>query len=185
MTPGSEKMGEGPLSEMEGSTQIDEVVNQLTGEGREDIRMVLIDKIHPSPFQAREEFDQEALDRLAESVEKTGLHHPLTVRKDGNGGFELVAGERRWRACKQIDREVVPCLVKDMDDIESRMVGLAENLAREDLTPIEEARGMARLKKALERADQNSSVRELKRITGRSIGAISEALRWPATSPTT
>lgn len=100
--------------------------------------------IRPNPYQPRDMFDQEALDELAASIREQGLLQPLIVRRNGNG-FELIAGERRFRAAKLAGLERVPIVVREANDQESLELALIENLQRENLNPIEEARAFQRL----------------------------------------
>ena len=102
-----------------------------------------VDAIHPNPRQPRRRFESEAASGLAESVRQQGVIQPLLVRPRGVGGYEIVAGERRWRAAREAGRETVPAVVRDVDDRETLLLGLVENVAREQLTPVEEARAYA------------------------------------------
>lgn len=106
---------------------------------------ISIDQIQPSPEQSRQHFAAEPLRELAESIRAHGLLQPLLVRRTGEG-FELIAGERRWRAAREAGLTQVPAIVRGgVEDDESRLLGLIENLQRENLDPIEEARGIERL----------------------------------------
>ena len=102
-----------------------------------------VDAIHPNPRQPRRRFESEASSGLAESVRRQGVIQPLLVRPRGVGGYEIVAGERRWRAAREAGRETVPAVVRDADDRETLLLGLVENVAREQLTAVEEARAYA------------------------------------------
>ena len=102
-----------------------------------------VDAIFPSPRQPRRRFEAEAASGLADSVRQQGVIQPLLVRPRSAGGFEIVAGERRWRAAREAGRETVPAVVRVADDRETLLLGLVENVAREQLTPIEEARAYA------------------------------------------
>jgi ParB family chromosome partitioning protein len=102
-----------------------------------------VDAIHPNPKQPRRRFEPEAASGLAESVRRQGVIQPLLVRPRGVGGYEIVAGERRWRAAREAGRQTVPAVVRTVDDRETLVLGLVENVAREQLTPIEEARAYA------------------------------------------
>jgi len=102
-----------------------------------------VDAIHPNPRQPRRRFEADAASGLAESVRRQGVIQPLLVRPRGVGGYEIVAGERRWRAAREAGRETVPAVVRAVDDRETLVLGLVENVAREQLTPIEEARAYA------------------------------------------
>ncbi len=99
-----------------------------------------VDAIHPNPRQPRRRFEPEAASGLAESVRSQGVIQPLLVRPRAAGGYEIVAGERRWRAAREAGRETVPAVVREADDRETMLLGLVENVAREQLTPVEEAR---------------------------------------------
>jgi ParB-like chromosome segregation protein Spo0J len=104
------------------------------------IRQIPIEEIDPSPWQPRTKFDD--IDSLAKSILEVGLIQPVTVRPC-NGRFELVAGERRWRAVRLANLPDITCIVRELSDSESRRIALAENVARKDLTSIEEAAAWA------------------------------------------
>jgi ParB family transcriptional regulator, chromosome partitioning protein len=102
-----------------------------------------VDVIHPNPRQPRKRFDGEAGSGLAESIRTQGVIQPLLVRPRTAGGYEIVAGERRWRAAREAGRATVPAVVRETDDRETLLLGLVENVAREQLTAVEEARAYA------------------------------------------
>jgi ParB family chromosome partitioning protein len=102
-----------------------------------------VDAIHPNPKQPRKRFDGDAGSGLAESVRRQGVIQPLLVRPRAAGGYELIAGERRWRAAREAGHANVPAVVRDADDRDTLVLGLIENVAREQLTPVEEARAYA------------------------------------------
>ena len=102
-----------------------------------------VDAIHPNPKQPRKRFDGEAGSGLAESVRSQGVIQPLLVRPRAAGGYEIVAGERRWRAAREAGHATVPAVVREADDRDTLLLGLIENVAREQLTPVEEARAYA------------------------------------------
>jgi ParB family transcriptional regulator, chromosome partitioning protein len=102
-----------------------------------------VDAIHANPKQPRRKFDGEAGSGLAESVKRQGVIQPLLVRPRAAGGYELVAGERRWRAAREAGLATVPAVVREADDRDTLLLGLIENVAREQLTPVEEARAYA------------------------------------------
>lgn len=121
--------------------------HDTSGDG---LRYLHVDGITPNRFQPREHFDPSALETLAASIKADGMMQPLIVRslpsEDGHPPrYELIAGERRWRAAKQIDLKVVPALVRDIDDARAAQWALIENLQREDLNPIERATAFQRL----------------------------------------
>ncbi|MES1248229.1 MAG: ParB/RepB/Spo0J family partition protein [Actinomycetota bacterium] len=102
-----------------------------------------LEAVFPNPKQPRRRFDGEAGTGLAESVKRQGVIQPLIVRPRAAGGYELVAGERRWRAAREAGLATVPAVVREHDDRDTLLVGLIENVAREQLTPVEEARAYA------------------------------------------
>jgi ParB family chromosome partitioning protein len=102
-----------------------------------------VETIHPNPRQPRRRFDAEATSALADSIEAQGIVQPVLVRTRAAGGFELIAGERRWRAAQQAGVPTIPALVRETDDRDTLLLGLVENVAREQLSPIEEARAYA------------------------------------------
>jgi ParB family chromosome partitioning protein len=131
-----------------------------------------VDAIHPNPRQPRRRFEPEAASGLAESVRRQGVIQPLLVRPRGVGGYEIVAGERRWRAAREAGRKTVPAVVRTADDRDTLLLGLVENVAREQLTPIEEARAYAVL------IDEFSlSLGEVAERVGRSKPSVSNRIR--------
>jgi ParB family chromosome partitioning protein len=141
-------------------------------DGAAELRDLAVDLIKPKKDQPRRQFDQESLQALADSVSERGVIQPVLVRPRAGGTFELVAGERRWRAAKLAGLAHVPALVQDRDDATTLEVALVENMAREDLNPVEEARAVAGL------VEELGLTREAvgKRV-GRSRVAISNLLR--------
>jgi ParB family chromosome partitioning protein len=131
-----------------------------------------VEAIRPNPSQPRTRFDPEALDGLASSIERSGVVQPLLVRPLRDGGYELIAGERRWRAAQQAGLEKVPAIVRDSEQAERLQVALIENMVREDLNPVEEARACAALVDEL-----GLSKEELARRIGRSRPALSNLIR--------
>jgi ParB family transcriptional regulator, chromosome partitioning protein len=115
---------------------------QLTGEG---LRTVAIEEVHPSASQPRKTFDDVRLGELAESIRVQGIIQPLVVRERADGGYELVAGERRWRAAQRAGLHEVPVVVREIALARAFEMALVENLQREDLNPIEEAEAYQRL----------------------------------------
>jgi ParB family transcriptional regulator, chromosome partitioning protein len=113
-----------------------------SGEG---LRTVPIEEVHPSASQPRKSFDDDRLGELAESIRVQGIIQPLVVRERGDGGYELVAGERRWRAAQRAGLHEVPVVVREVAPARAFEMALVENLQREDLNPIEEAEAYQRL----------------------------------------
>ena len=114
-----------------------------TEDGDEDDRVLYIDinDIRPNTAQPRKDFDGEKLEELASSIKTNGVIQPLIVR-ESSGGYELVAGERRWRASRLAGLRRVPCIIRNFDDKQNAIVAIIENMQREDLNPIEEALGL-------------------------------------------
>lgn len=137
-----------------------------------DLRELPVSLIKPNPKQPRTHFDPDALAGLASSIESSGVVQPLLVRPLPDGSYELIAGERRWRAAQQAGLEKVPVIVRDSEQAERLQVALIENMVREDLNPVEEARACAALVE-----DLGLSKEELARRVGRSRPAVSNLIR--------
>lgn len=137
-----------------------------------DIRELAVDAIEPNPDQPRRRFDDEALQALADSIAASGVVQPLLVRKLSNNRYEIIAGERRWRAAQKAGVERVPVVVRDSDEADRLEVALIENMVREDLNPVEEARACAALVE-----DLGVTKEELGRRVGRSRPQISNLIR--------
>jgi ParB family transcriptional regulator, chromosome partitioning protein len=117
----------------------------LGGAGDPQLVHVPVELIHPSPRQTRRRFEQEATAGLAESIRAQGLVQPVVLRPRVSGGYELIAGERRWRAAREAGVPALPAVVREADDREAVLLGLVENVAREQLSPVEEAKAYAML----------------------------------------
>lgn len=128
--------------------------------------------IEPNPSQARRHFDREALEELAESIKLHGLLQPLTVRRKENGFYEIIAGERRWRACKIAGVSEIPAVVKEADDRTAAELSLIENLQREDLNPVEEANGYRALVEGFGLTQEQAAER-----VGKSRAAVANSMR--------
>ena len=115
--------------------------NEIEENGSSGITMLKISDVEPNRGQARTHFDESALLELADSIGKHGILQPITVRKKDNGFYEIIAGERRWRASKIAGLNEIPAVVKEVDDKTASELSLIENLQRENLNPAEEARG--------------------------------------------
>ena len=131
-----------------------------------------IEAITPSPYQPRRQFAEEALQDLANSISRQGLLQPIVVRKKANGGYELIAGERRWRAAKRAGFTTIPAVIKTVSDEQASALALIENMQREDLNAMEEALGLARL-----RDEFNLTQQEIADSVGKSRAAIANLLR--------
>ena len=144
----------------------------IGGAGSNDLAHVPVDQIHPNPRQPRKRFDHEATAGLAESIRAQGIIQPVVLRPRPAGGYELIAGERRWRAAREANVATLPALVRDAADRDALLLGLVENVAREELSPIEEARAYALLTDELELA-----LGEIAERVGSSKPAVSNRLR--------
>ena len=140
-----------------------------------EIRSLPLHKIEPNPLQPRREFDPEALQTLADSIAAHGLIQPLSVREMPNGYYQIIAGERRWRAARMANLDEVPVLVLDADDRTVMELALVENLQREDLNPMEEAAGFQTLMDEYGLTPETIAER-----VGRSRSAVANSLRRPA-----
>lgn len=150
----------------------------LLGEGavpvatsHEIVREIPIDEITPNPFQPRKSFDEATLDELKTSIQEYGVLVPIIVRRRGDG-YELIAGERRWRACAALRRSTIPAIVRASDDRQTLEFAIVENLQRENLNPLEEAAGFQHL---LDEYDLTQD--ELARRLGKSRPAVANTLR--------
>jgi ParB family transcriptional regulator, chromosome partitioning protein len=115
----------------------------LIGAAEPSLAELPVDQIHANAKQPRRHFDPEAVSGLAESIRAQGLIQPVVVRPRLEGGYELIAGERRWRAAREAGIATVPAVVREADDRDTLLLGLIENVAREDLSPVEEGRAYA------------------------------------------
>ena len=134
-------------------------------------QMVSTDLLRPNPSQPRKQFEQGALEELAESIRQNGVIQPLIVRKE-NGGFEIVAGERRWRAAKIAKLEKLPVVIRTATDQDVAELTLIENIQREDLNPIEEAEAYEKLSERFGLTHD-----EIARKTGKNRSVITNQLR--------
>jgi ParB family chromosome partitioning protein len=144
----------------------------VEGDDRDELRELPVELIKPNVRQPRKQFDQASLQALADSLDERGVLQPVLVRPVAGGTYELVAGERRWRAAQLAGLGEIPALVRARGDAETLEVALVENMARQDLNPIEEARAVAALVEEL-----GLSREQVGRRVGRSRVAVSNLLR--------
>lgn len=139
-----------------------------------DVRQMAVDLLRPGRYQPRRHFDDEAIEQLAASIGDRGIVQPILVRPDPteSGRYEIIAGERRWRAAQKARLHEVPVLIKEIGDRDALELALVENIQRQDLTPLEEAQGYARLLKEFEYTQD-----ELARVIGKSRSHIANMLR--------
>ncbi len=147
-----------------------------TSTSQEFVREIAVADITPNPFQPRKTFDPGALDDLKSSIAEYGVLVPIIVRRQGDK-FELVAGERRWRACAALGRGTIPAIVRASDDRQTLEFAIVENLQREDLNPLEEAAGFAYLIE-----EHGLTQEEVARRLGKSRPVIANTLRLLALS---
>ena len=151
---------------------LDAIFAENAADSTEGSVSVKISEIEPNRDQPRKEFDSEALSELADSISQHGVLQPLLLRPLLTGGYRIVAGERRWRAARMAGLTEVPAVVREMSDTEEMLFALIENLQREDLTPLEEARGYRTLIDA-----QDFTQEEVSQAVGKSRPAVTNALR--------
>ena len=118
-------------------------------EADEKVEELRLDEIRPNPYQPRKNFDEENLKDLSDSIRKNGVFQPIIVRKSSVMGYEIIAGERRFRASKLAGKDSIPAIVRAIDDEQMMEVAVLENLQREDLSPLEEAEAYSTLMKNL------------------------------------
>lgn len=148
----------------------DTVAEEQTGGSA--VTVLPLQKVEPNPLQPRKEFDPEALQTLADSIAEHGMIQPLTVRTGSDGYYQIIAGERRWRAARLAGLSQVPVHVIEADDRQVMELALIENLQREDLNPIEEAQGYASLI-----SDYGMTQEQAAASVGKSRPAVANALR--------
>jgi ParB family chromosome partitioning protein len=141
-------------------------------EDPEELRQIPVELIGPNPHQPRHHFDEQALLGLADSIRSRGVIQPVLVRPLAGGRYELVAGERRWRAAQLAERSTIPAVIRHHDDAASVELALIENMVREDLNPVEEARACLALVDELGLTREDVGLR-----VGRSRVAVSNLLR--------
>ncbi|MBO5852778.1 MAG: ParB/RepB/Spo0J family partition protein [Clostridia bacterium] len=139
---------------------------------------VMLSEIEPNRDQPRKDFDEAALNELADSIKKHGLLQPILVRTKVGGGYEIIAGERRWRACRIAELRTVPVVIREMDEREVMEVALIENLQREDLNPVEEALGYRSLM-----VSYNLTQEQVAEAMGKSRSAVANVLRLLELAP--
>jgi ParB family chromosome partitioning protein len=157
------------LSSMLSQTTLRHVTERGSGD---ELRQLPLDVIRPGRYQPRSVFDEEKLEELASSIRAQGVVQPIVVRSAGDGEFELIAGERRWRAAQLAEIADIPALVRDVTDEVAVAMSLIENIQREDLNPLEEATALRRLIDEFQMTHQEAAD-----AVGRSRAAVSNLLR--------
>ena len=154
------------------NTGLDALLGDVTEVNQQTIRELDLHQIKPNRFQPRQSFDEDKINELSLSIAKHGVLSPILVRETGAGGYELIAGERRLRAAKKAGLKTLPCLIDSAEDQTSLELALIENLQREDLNPIEEARGYDRLKREFNLTQDNIS-----EVTGKARSSVANSMR--------
>lgn len=151
---------------------LDSLLGGNKEKSHQEIHQIKINSLEPSQFQPRSRMHKATLDELAESIKEQGVIQPIVVRKKASGTYEIVVGERRWRAAQSAGLESIPVIIKNLDNEEAAKMALIENLQREDLNAMDQARGLKRLQ-----MEFNLSQEGLGRAVGKSRPAISNLLR--------
>ncbi|MBE6825280.1 MAG: ParB/RepB/Spo0J family partition protein [Oscillospiraceae bacterium] len=131
-----------------------------------------VSEIEPNRSQPRKNFDESAIAALADSIREHGVLQPILVRPLTLGGYQIVAGERRWRAARMLGLDEVPVVIRDLSDLETAQIALIENLQRENLNPVEEAEGYVRLQEEFGMKQE-----DIARTVGKSRSAVTNAIR--------
>ncbi len=168
MTMKKKRLGRG-LGSLIGN--VEQVIHPDPDELASDLTELPIDKIQRGEYQPRKHFAEEALQELANSISAQGVIQPIVVRKEG-AHFELIAGERRWRACQLAGLQTIPVVIKDIDSQSAAAIALIENIQREDLNPLEEANALQKLI-----TDFDLTHMQVAEAVGRSRVAVSNLLR--------
>ena len=154
------------------NTGLDALLGDVVAPNKQSIKDIDLNQIKPNRFQPRQVFDELKINELSLSIAKHGILSPILVRETGAGGYELIAGERRLRAAKKAGLQTAPCLLDNAEDQLSLELSLIENLQREDLNPVEEARGYDRLKREFNLTQDN-----IAEVTGKARSSIANSIR--------
>jgi len=154
------------------NTGLDALLGDVATPNKQTIKEIELNQIKPNRFQPRQTFDEQKITELSQSIATHGILSPILVRETGAGGYELIAGERRLRAAKKAGLETAPCMVDSAEDQLSLELALIENLQREDLNPIEEARGYDRLKREFSLTQD-----KIAEVTGKARSSVANSMR--------
>ncbi|QYK01414.1 ParB/RepB/Spo0J family partition protein [Shewanella psychrotolerans] len=152
-------------------TSQDDAVNNVD-HNAEELKMIAVDLLQPGKYQPRKDMSPEALEELAESIRTQGIIQPIVVRRVSDKGYEIIAGERRWRASQLASLDKVPCIIKQVPDESAVVIALIENIQREDLNAMEEAIALNRLIEEFELTHQQTAD-----AVGKSRATVSNLLR--------
>ena len=180
MTDGKRNLGRGLAALLGDDEEAEAAVAPPQGEApapaaSEPRQRVALDRLVPNPYQPRRAFDEESISALAESIAANGILQPLLVRPAGDSGdeqYEIIAGERRWRAAQRAQLHEVPVVVRGLSDTAALEIAIVENVQRRDLTPLEEAQGYQRLMDEFQHTQE-----DLARAVGKSRSHIANMLR--------
>lgn len=164
-------LGRGISALISESAPLSEPQDEEAADQENTVQYIDINDIRPNRNQPRKNFDSDGIRELAASIQEHGIIQPLIVRK-GDNGYELVAGERRWRAAREAAVEKVPCIVREFTDEENALIAIIENMQREDLDPIEEAEGLDTMMK-----EYGLTQEEVSKSVGKSRPYITNSLR--------
>ena len=163
------------LTALLGNSDVDSMIEP---KNNDELRTIDVDLIERGPWQPREHFDEDALQELADSIATQGVVQPIVVRQKPDGRFEIVAGERRWRAAQKAGLSKVPAVIKTFDDQTAAAVSLIENIQRENLNPLEESTALKRLIDEFEMTHQ-----QVADTVARSRASVSNLLRLQDLNP--
>lgn len=157
-------------TQVQQNAQLNNSTNTISDDKR--IWQIAIDKLVPGQYQPRKKFDKESLQELAKSIRENGILQPITVRKRTAGGYEIIAGERRWRAAQLAELHEVPAIIKQISDQDALQLALIENIQREDLDAVEEAESYQRLMEEF-----NLSQQQVAEKVGKERSTVANSLR--------
>ena len=163
------------LTALLGNSDVESMIEPASAD---ELRHIDVDLIERGPWQPREHFDEEALQELADSISAQGVVQPIVVRQKADGRFEIVAGERRWRASQKAGQSKIPVVVKTFDDQTAAAVSLIENIQRENLNPLEESTALKRLVDEFDMTHQ-----QVADTVARSRASVSNLLRLQDLNP--
>lgn len=164
--------GLGALLGAAGANTVDEMTNPTAADNNKSLKELDVDLIQRGVYQPRVHFNEETLQELADSITAQGVVQPIVVRSIAGGRYEIIAGERRWRATQLAGLQKIPAVIKNIDDKTTAAVSLIENIQREDLNPIEESRALQRLIDEFGLTHQ-----EVAETVGRSRASVTNLLR--------
>lgn len=172
--PGEQSLESDQIPVLETGSAVNNDLSQVAEppDAKDHIKRIPIEFLQPGRYQPRKQFDQESLDELAQSISSQGMMQPIVVRAIDNHKYEIIAGERRWRASQIAGLDRVPCILKDVTDEHALAMALVENIQREDLNPVEESEALKQMQMQFELTQQ-----EIADIVGKSRAVVANLLR--------